>query len=80
MKANRLAALALTLWAGVGGGFAFAATNAPAGMVIVSGGVFKPLFRSTADFKEVVVKPFCLDVLPVTKVQPGSALNFAANA
>jgi sulfatase modifying factor 1 len=66
MKAIRLLALALTLWAGAGGGFAFAATNAPAGMVIVSGGVFKPLFRSTADFKEVVVKPFCLDVLPVT--------------
>lgn len=35
-------------------------------MVAISGGVFKPLFRSTADFKEVAVKPFYLDVFPVT--------------
>ena len=42
------------------------AGDTPAGMARISGGVFKPLFRSTADFKEVAVKPFCLDVLPVT--------------
>ena len=36
------------------------------GMVVISGGIFKPQFRSTADLKEVSVKPFCLDVLPVT--------------
>lgn len=67
MKAIRPIALGLlALCAGAGGGVAVAGTNAPAGMVVISGGVFKPLFRSTADFKEVAVKPFCLDVLPVT--------------
>jgi formylglycine-generating enzyme required for sulfatase activity len=35
-------------------------------MVVITGGVFKPLFRSSADFKEIAVKPFCLDALPVT--------------
>jgi len=38
----------------------------PAGMVVIRGGVFLPKFRSTADPKEIPVKPFCLDVLPVT--------------
>lgn len=66
MKTRRLITLTLACWAGWWGGVAFAITNAPAGMVAISGGVFKPLFRSTADFKEVEVKPFCLDVLPVT--------------
>src|SRR6478752_3143366 len=66
MKAIRLITLALACWAGWWGGVAFAATNAPSGMVILPGGVFKPLFRSTADFKEVTVKPFALDVVPVT--------------
>ena len=42
------------------------AEDIPVGMVRISGGVFKPMFRSTADFKEVAVKPFYLDVLPVT--------------
>lgn len=67
MKAIRPIALGLlALCAGAWGGVAFADTNTPAGMVVINGGVFKPLFRSTADFKEVAVKPFCLDVLPVT--------------
>jgi len=66
MKTLRLIALMIALSAGTWGGVAFAATNMPAGMVVISGGVFKPLFRSTADFKEVAVQPFYLDVLPVT--------------
>ncbi len=48
------------------GGFVSAATNTPPGMAVITGGVFKPQFRSTADVQEVVVKPFCLDVLPVS--------------
>ncbi len=66
MKTLRSIALAISLSAGTWSGVAVAETNAPAGMVAISGGVFKPLFRSTADFKEVAVKPFSLDVLPVT--------------
>lgn len=68
MKAKRihLVALMLTVWCSTWGGFVFASTNPPVGMVVVSAGVFKPMFRSVADFKEVAVKPFCLDVLPVT--------------
>lgn len=66
MKTIRLIVLALAIWAGTWGGFVFASTNAPAGMVAISGGVFKPLFRSTADFKEIAVKRFCLDAMPVT--------------
>ena len=65
MKTIRLIILSLAFSAGTWGGFVFAATNAPVGMVVISGGVFKPLFRSTADFKEVAVKPFYLDMLPV---------------
>jgi len=53
--------LLLRAWGGV------AATNDnPVGMVAISGGVFTPMFRSTADPKQVVVKPFRLDVWPVT--------------
>jgi hypothetical protein len=66
MKALRLITLALLSWAGWWGGVAFAVTNTPVGMVIMPAGVFKPLFRSSADFKEVAVKPFYLDVVPVT--------------
>jgi len=68
MKPRRihLIALLLTAWFSIWGGFVLASTNVPDGMVVVSGGVFKPLFRSAADFKEVAVKPFCLDALPVT--------------
>jgi len=65
--------LLLGLSAGVWGGVVFAETNAPAGMAVISGGVFKPIFRSTADFKEVPVTSFCLDVLPVTN---GDFLQF----
>lgn len=67
MKAIHPIALGLfALCAGVWGGIVFAATNAPIGMVAINSGIFKPLFRSAADFKEIAVKPFCLDVLPVT--------------
>ena len=66
MKAIRLAAVSIAVWIVLWGGFAFASSNAPTGMVVISGGVFKPLFRSAADFKEVKVKPFCVDALPVT--------------
>ncbi len=68
MNTNRIHRFALLL-AGIvcaDGGFAFAASNAPAGMVVITGGVFKPLFRSPTDVQEVPVKAFCLDVLPVT--------------
>lgn len=58
--------LVLAGWVGWWSGVGFAETNPPPGMAVVSGGVFKPLFRSTADFKEVTVKAFYLDVLPVT--------------
>jgi len=50
-----------------------ASTNPPAGMVFIAGGVFKPMFRSPADIKEISVKPFCLDILPVTN---GEFLEF----
>jgi sulfatase modifying factor 1 len=54
-------------------GFVFANTNAPVGMVVIAGGVFKPMFRSPTDFKDISVKPFCLDILPVTN---GDFLEF----
>jgi len=54
-------------------GFVLASTNTPAGMVVIAGGVFKPMFRSPTDFKEISVKPFCLDILPVTS---GEFLEF----
>ena len=66
MKTIRFITLALACCAGWWSGIVFATTNSPAGMVVISGGVFKPLFRSTADFKEVSVQPFYLDALPVT--------------
>ncbi len=69
----RLLALFLACWACAAGGVAFAAPNAPPGMAAVSGGAFKPLFRSPTDFKEVSVKAFCLDILPVTN---GDLLEF----
>lgn len=72
-KRIHLVTLLLACWASVTGGFVFAGTNAPAGMVVVTGGVFKPLFRSPTDLKEVPVKSFCLDVLPVTN---GDFLEF----
>lgn len=53
----------LAVWAGPE---SVAVTNPPAGMVIVTGGVFQPMFRSATDFQEVTVSPFLLDALPVT--------------
>lgn len=41
-------------------------TNAPAGMVQIPAGVHRPLFRSEFEPREVAVKSFYLDVLPVT--------------
>ena len=41
-------------------------SNAAAGMVLIVGGVFRPLFGSPTDPKEVPVAPFGLDALPVT--------------
>lgn len=49
-----------------GGELVCVATNNPAGMVTISGGVFKPLFRSITDAREVLVEPFYLDTYPVT--------------
>src|SRR5207245_1949083 len=40
--------------------------SAPPGMALISGGAYRPLFRTVTDLKEVPVKPFCLDLLPVT--------------
>lgn len=62
----RLVALVLACWATADVGFVRAATNAPAGMVRIPGGVFKPLFRSLTDPGEVAVKPFSLDTVPIT--------------
>src|SRR5262249_36537981 len=45
---------------------AWAEESTPAGMVAIAGGVFKPMFRSLTDAKEVVVAPFDIDALPVT--------------
>lgn len=64
-----IAMAAVIAWSG----WASAASNAPVGMVAISGGVFKPMFRSTADLNEVTVKPFYLDTLPVTN---GEFLEF----
>ena len=46
-----------------------AAENVPPGMAVVSNGMYRPLFRGATDLKEVPVKSFCLDVLPVTNEQ-----------
>jgi formylglycine-generating enzyme required for sulfatase activity len=75
MRAMRIPLLALLALCchGAAGGFASAASNAPAGMVSISGGAFKPLFRSPTDSAEIPVRPFCLDVLPVTN---GDFLEF----
>lgn len=48
------------------GDVATRAGDIPKGMAEIGGGVYKPQFRSLADFKEITVKPFYLDVLPVT--------------
>jgi formylglycine-generating enzyme len=46
--------------------FSAAAAEIPPGMACISKGVFRPLFRSQTDLKEVPVKGFYLDVVPVT--------------
>ena len=66
MKIIRPIALLLTSCAASWGGVACASSNAPVGMVVISGGFFKPQFRSTDDLKRVAVKAFYLDALPVT--------------
>lgn len=66
MKTIRSIILTLTCCVGWWSGLAGATNNPPAGMTTIPGGVFKPLFRSTADVKEVTVPAFLLDVLPVT--------------
>jgi formylglycine-generating enzyme len=45
---------------------ATAADAVPPGMVRIPAGVYRPPFRAATDLKEVPVKAFCLDVLPVT--------------
>ena len=40
-----------------------------AGMCLVPSGVYRPLFRGKNDPKEVSVKAFCLDALPVTNAE-----------
>ncbi len=38
----------------------------PPGMAVIPPGIYRPLFRSVRDLKEVPVKTFALDILPVT--------------
>jgi len=45
----------------------------PAGMASIPDGVYRPLFRAETDSKEVPVKAFALDILPVTN---GDFLEF----
>lgn len=40
--------------------------SVPPGMAVIPAGVFKPLFRGENELKEITVKPFLLDILPVT--------------
>jgi formylglycine-generating enzyme required for sulfatase activity len=49
------------------------AGNAPEGMVQIPAGVYHPLFRGATDLKEVPVKMFYLDVVPVSN---GDFLKF----
>jgi len=42
------------------------AANAPAGMALIPAGIHKPLFRGENELKEIAVKPFFLDIVPVT--------------
>ena len=50
-----------------------AAQATPPGMARIPGGLFRPLFAAENESKEVLVKVFCLDVLPVTN---GDFLQF----
>jgi len=45
----------------------------PAGMALIPDGVYRPLFRAESDPKEIIVKSFYLDILPVTN---GGFLEF----
>jgi formylglycine-generating enzyme required for sulfatase activity len=45
---------------------AVGAADLPSGMVRIPAGVYRPFFRSASDAKEVSVKSFALDALPVT--------------
>jgi len=49
------------------------ATNPPDGMVQIPGGVYRPLVRGGTDLKEVPVKAFYLDIVPVAN---GDYLKF----
>jgi formylglycine-generating enzyme len=49
------------------------AQTPPAGMALIPAGVYRPLFRAETDPKEVPVKAFALDILPVTN---GDFLEF----
>lgn len=75
MKATRIPCFLLfgicTAWATTM--MASAVSNAPAGMVVIAGGVFRPLFGSSTDYREVPVAAYCLDALPVTN---GDFLEF----
>lgn len=53
-------------WSAVVLGGVGALSAAPAGMALVPGGVYHPLFASPAEAKSVEVKSFYLDTFPVT--------------
>ena len=72
-KQARSLLLLATCWACTTGGVASAASHASAGMVVVAGGVFRSLFASPTDSKEVPVPSFCLDAMPATN---GDFLEF----
>jgi formylglycine-generating enzyme required for sulfatase activity len=69
MNANRFAVLLLSGIAAT----AAAETAPPVGMARIPTGAYRPLFRSVTDLKEVPVKSFALDVLPVSN---GDFLEF----
>jgi formylglycine-generating enzyme len=46
--------------------FSLVANAAPADMILVSNGIYRPAFRSATEAKEVAVNVFYLDVAPVT--------------
>ena len=43
-----------------------APANAPSGMALIPAGIYKPLFRGENELKGIAVKPFFLDIVPVT--------------
>lgn len=49
------------------------AVTAPDGMTIIPSGIYRPLFRTELDPREIPVKSFCLDTFPVTN---GEFLEF----